>query len=485
MRTKLDRRQLLEAAACLSLWAAEEARGNVARKQSRSSARPEKLLIVVTANGGASIVDSFLPLLATEQNRALRSYQAADIDLEAGSAFACVRPIPYTLGVPVDTSYEMRSFLRRHGSDAAVVTHSGTSVNHLIAAQRSLNGNGINRGRTLMEAVAAAYGQQLLLPNINMGLGGYGLSGNDPELPREARSEAVADALLFPLALHREQKIEGRESPELLAKARQVRLALDQRFRQKYQESALLTDFMRFQANIPKLEAAELLEALMFFDQARLGTTPGGDRAPNPLLVKVRSAFPAYAVDPLEAQAALAFLLLRYGLSSSVTLGLDDLVRFKEENGEKEILHLPLAFDWSHNNHQGAQNSMWRRLLSTLDRLIQLLKEEDYLGQTAEGKIWDRSLVYVATEFGRDREKRGGSGHHLNNGSLLLSPRLNGNRVYGGLDPLTGLTYGFDPVSGEPDPQRQLEEGELYSLILGIMGVEFAGQRGFPSVVRT
>lgn len=489
MIKKLDRRHLLETAAWLTFWGAQEARAAVLggpRSGSPRSVRSEKLLIVVTANGGASIVDSFLPLLGSEQNQQLRSYKPADIDIEAGSAFACVRPIPYTLGVPVDTTYEMRTFLRRHGSDAAVVTHSGTSVNHLIAAQRSLNGNGVNRGRTLMEAVAAQHGRHMLLPNINMGLGGYGLSGSDPELPREARAEAVADALLFPLALDRNERIAGRASSELLDAARQVRRELDQKFHAKYQQSALLADFVRYQANIPKLEAAQLLEALMFFDQARLGPALSRDAvAPSPLLAKVRTTFPAYASDPLEAQAALAFLLLRYGLSTSVTLGLDDLVRFSEEEDSKEILHLPLAFDWSHNHHQGAQNSMWRRLLSTMDRFIQLLKDEDYLGQPEAGKIWERSLLYVATEFGRDREKRTGSGHHLNNGSLLLSPRLNGNRIYGGLDPLTGLTYGFDPLTAEPDPKRQLEEADLYSLVLQILEVEFSGQRSFPALRKT
>ena len=44
-----------------------------------------------------------------------------------------------------------------------------------------------------------------------------------------------------------------------------------------------------------------------------------------------------------------------------------------------------------------------------------------------------------------------GTGHHLNNGSLIVSPFANGNRVLGGVDPDTGLTYGFDPRTGDPE----------------------------------
>ncbi len=486
MSKKLDRRHLLETAAWLSFWGAYQAKASAAAGSSVSTrgVRPEKLLIAVTANGGASIVDSLLPVLGSDNNRSIRSYTAAEIDIEAGSAFACVRPVPYELGVPVDTNYEMRTFLRKHGRDAAVITHTGTSVNHLIAAQRSLNGNGINRGRTLMEAAAAAHGQSMLLANINMGMGGYGLPGTDPELPRVARAEAVADALLFPLALHREQRIEGRADDKILSAARKVRAELDSTFLSKHNESALLADFVRYQQNIPKLEAAELLEALMFFDQARLAPPLNAHSSRGSLLLKVRTVFPAYATDPLEAQAALAFLLFRYGLTAAVTLGLDDLVRFTEVGEQKEILHLPLAFDWSHNNHQGAQNSMWRRLFSTLDRLIQLLKEEDYLGRPEEGKIWDRSLVYIATEFGRDRETRIGSGHHLNNGSVLISPRIEGNRIYGGVDTSTGLTYGFNPLTGDPDRGREMEEADVYSLLLQALGVNFDGQRDFAGLMR-
>jgi uncharacterized protein (DUF1501 family) len=125
-----------------------------------------------------------------------------------------------------------------------------------------------------------------------------------------------------------------------------------------------------------------------------------------------------------------------------------------------------------------------------LDTLITLLKSYDYMGDPALGKMWDRSLVYVATEFGRSKTRPSGStswgtGHDLNNGSLIISPLIKGNRAYGGVDPKTGLTYGFDRMTGEPKRDVTLFEGDVYSLIAHAMGIEFPGRVDFPAVVKS
>ena len=103
--------------------------------------------------------------------------------------------------------------------------------------------------------------------------------------------------------------------------------------------------------------------------------------------------------------------------------------------------------------------------------------------------MWERSLVYVATEFGRDKRRPPGAmnwstSHHLNNGSIMFSPLLEGNAVYGGVDPKTGLTYGFDPSTGRPDPASKLNEGDVYSLIAHALKLDFPGRRAFDGVVR-
>ncbi|MFY0524135.1 hypothetical protein ACN28I_13505 [Archangium gephyra] len=72
------------------------------------------------------------------------------------------------------------------------------------------------------------------------------------------------------------------------------------------------------------------------------------------------------------------------------------------------------------------------------------------------------------------------SGHDLNNGFLMLSPMLKGNTVLGGMDPLTGLTYGFDPRTGAPEPGKMTtNEPDIFSGILTAMGVDTSGS-GLP-----
>jgi uncharacterized protein (DUF1501 family) len=105
------------------------------------------------------------------------------------------------------------------------------------------------------------------------------------------------------------------------------------------------------------------------------------------------------------------------------------------------------------------------------------------------GSLWDRSLVYVATDFGREKQRPAdatsfGTGHHLNNGVVLVSPLLRGGRVYGGVDPTTLLTHGFDPTTGEARSGTVMREGDVYAVIAGAMGVEYPGRRSFPAVVR-
>ena len=201
---------------------------------------------------------------------------------------------------------------------------------------------------------------------------------------------------------------------------------------------------------------------------------------------KVTNAFPAYKSDPLEAQAAMAFLLLRYGISVTVTLGPDLNGLLKngvslQGNGEGltdgGLINTPVGFDFSHNAVRETQAMMWNRTLSVADRLITPLKSEEYAnGQS----YWDRSMIYCATEFGRTRNRPDnamtfGAGHDLNNGFLIISPLVNGGKVMGGVDKATTLTYGFDPMTGRPDPNRTMTEAHVYAGIVQALGVETPG----------
>ncbi|MEO1337748.1 MAG: hypothetical protein AAFV29_19040, partial [Myxococcota bacterium] len=90
------------------------------------------------------------------------------------------------------------------------------------------------------------------------------------------------------------------------------------------------------------------------------------------------------------------------------------------------------------------------------------------------------TMIYVATDFGREKVRPPnaegfGSSHDLNNGYLIISPMARGNTVLGGVDPQTGLTFGFDPITGAPDRGRTMTEAEIFSGLLEIMNIDKSG----------
>ena len=131
--------------------------------------------MVISAAGGASIVDSFLAVRASESSSAgtLNTFPDASVQAVAGSPFRAVKYQGSSLGsIPVPVSADQLAFVNKHKNEMLVATSVGTSVNHVIAQKRSLTGNGAWRGRTLQEAVALQWGQGFPLPNINMGIVG-------------------------------------------------------------------------------------------------------------------------------------------------------------------------------------------------------------------------------------------------------------------------------------------------------------------------
>jgi hypothetical protein len=183
----------------------------------------------------------------------------------------------------------------------------------------------------------------------------------------------------------------------------------------------------------------------------------------------------------MEAQAALSFALLESRVAVTTTIWPTDRLLIA---GRNSLLNPPLAFDFSHNAHRPVQAAVWNRMLRVLDGLITLLRGEP-LDATSGDSLWDHTLIYVATEFGRSKSRLArsetfGTGHDLNNGVLLISPLLRGNRVLGGVDPHTGLTFGVDPATGSPDPGRQNTEAQLFASILDTLEVNTSGS-GLPS----
>lgn len=467
-------------------------RPGVARSRLRAGDDPgladRKLLFVVCAAGGGNIVDSFLPVLDSEVSEgdptALSTYPESLIVQPQGSNIRCVGTLSdysfYT------SAFSMQTLLQNHYADMVVLAHECTSVNHAVAQKRSITGAGVNFGRTIMEANAERHGSSLLLPNTNMASGGYIAPGDDPELPRFARAELIADPIMFAASTHGRRGVAGAPAPELVERARGVRSKLESAspFGQTFIDSSLRATYLeQRETSQPAIEAADLISKLMLVPQANLPAQYGLDA--SPLVGPITEAFPLLYQDPWEARAALAFALAYFGVSCSITVGLD----FDPVAIDNALISTPLAFDYSHTDHRVAQNLMWGRTCRLIDGLITLLKTFDYLGDPSLGKLWDRSLIYVATEFGREKTRSAGasswsSGHHLNNGALLISPLLKGNAVYGGVDPNTLLTYGFDRATGQPDPGAIMREGDVYSAIAMALGIEFEGRRDMAALVR-
>lgn len=467
------------------------------RAQDRAppAAIPDRLLFVVAALGGGSILDSFLPVAnsqvsSPELAQRLAVQPDSLVDQPMGSNLRCVKNRPGDVfGLSPGQSISQSVFLAKHAADTAVLAVEGSSVNHRVAQKRAVNGAGINRGRTLMEATALQYGTDLLLPNCNMASDGYLEAGDDNTLPGRVRSEAIADARVFPLQTHGWRGIRGMSRRTLLEKARRVRDAVDDAspFAHTFEDAPARQSYLRQRQAVGRMEEMDLITKLMMisddnleFPLARFGLES------SPVASRVQEKFPRLAQDPFQAQAALAFLLARAGVSASLTLS----PSFQPNLASASLSNTPLAFDFSHADHYATQNIMWSYVFGVVDGLIDLLKAEpvDPAVESA-GTLWDRSLIYIATDFGRDKSRPAGSnnwgsGHHLNNGVVVISPLVKGNRVYGGVDPETCLTYGFDRVSGEPRPDLRLREGDVYSAICHAMGIDFPGRVDFPSIVR-
>jgi hypothetical protein len=447
-----------------------------------------KFLVVISAAGGASIVDSFLAVRASESSNAatLNTFPDGQVQSVPNSPFRAVRYTSGSLGsIPVPVSTDQLAFVNKHKDQMLVATSVGTSVNHVIAQKRSLTGNAAWRGRTLQEVVALQFGQGMPIPNVNMGTSGYTERGTDDSLPASCFGEVVANPSLWPLGLDGTRGVLGAPPKNVadLARATRARLDAESVFGQTFRDADALKRWNEQRGvSQPALEAKDLITQLNVLpdmppqiplNQYGLATSPDGAR--------VRQVYPDFFTDPVQGQAALAFLLIKNRVSSAVTIGPDFNVVV---GGATGLANPPLAFDFSHNDHRGAQAFMWSRILGTVDKLIDLLKGEMFDATTGE-TFWDRTLIYVATDFGRTRPRVAnatvfGSGHDLNNGFLMISPMVKGNTILGGIDRNTTLTYGFDARTGAAIPGKmESNEPDIFSGVLTAMGADLTGS-GLP-----
>lgn len=494
-RRRLNRRHLLAGVAAA---AGAYGLGSVLRtRRAHSEPDPDKkpyFLVNFAAFGGASIIDSFLPIKHSESanfqtTNCFPDYQVKDVsgspiravDLENGSMFGAF-------------ATNLSGFANKHKQDMMISTLTGTSVNHAVAQKRALTGNGAYAGRTLAECVAAEYGEGMPVPNVNMSVLGFLENGDDKTLPAYCYHEPVSVPVLWPLGLNGSRGIKiddgngglvGAPNDEYIALARAMRndeLDPESSFYRTFQLSEKLQRW-KTQRNEtqPQLESADLISKLNMLTEGSKLPFSDYDLASSPDAAAVQEVFPNFLADPLEAQMALAFLLIKYGVSVAVTIG--PSFNLVLGGGEQIIINPPLSFDFSHTDHRNGQAFMWQRMLTMLDGLIDLLKGAEF---EAGESFWDRTMIQCATDFGRSKNRPNqfssfGSGHDLNNGVLTISPLVNGNTVLGGVDPDTAMTYGFDPETGAADTGREMTEAEIFAGHVHALGISTSGS-GLPDM---
>ncbi len=492
--TRLSRRSFLRTlGAAGAVTAAGGLSMRPARAQLPPSADGHRFLIVIGGGGGASIVDGPLAIAASESANAGAINTFPDQLVSRIGPFSAVdMRRNETAAIPVGFTANQSGFVQRHQSDMMVTTWTRTSVNHAIGQRRAVTGNEAWLGRTLQECVALQYGADLPLPNVHLSTGtGYTDRGTDGSLPNYCYGEVVADPKLWPLALDGSKGLADPPKASLLQKARMLRdrtLDPGSKFGQVFADSQRLAHWQAIRGERREhIEALNLIDKLMFIPESGDVRLSEYGLTPTPEAARLREVFPHYDRDPLESQAALAYLLLKHRVSCTVTLTPPGSVVLLGEGrnalGDDTMTNPPLAFDFSHQGHRSTQSLMWHRMYVIMGGLIKLLSEEEY----GDGQsLWDRTMIYLASDFGRERKRPNGAdewgtSHDLNNGVLVVSPLVNGGNVLGGVDPDTGMTYGFDPRTGEPERGRHTAEAEVFGGLLQALKVDTSGS-GLPDM---
>jgi hypothetical protein len=489
---KLSRRQLVQGLGASAVGGA--LLGPVlaprrARAEPTEPAPDPYFLIVIGATGGASIVDSFMAVRHGEcaSFETLNTFPDATVQSVTNTPFRAVNTSMDSVGpIPLPFSSDQVRFVQRNSADMMVVPYTGTSVNHRVGQKRTITGNDAWHGRTLQEAVAMQYGRAFPLPNVNMSFDGYFERGSDRSVDEWAYHVPVTDAPTWPLGLDGARGVRDLPSRALINEVRGIRNQVTDAnsiFGRTFRSSERLRRWNSDRDRAQRLEQADLITRLMMLQNGPTTPLTQYGLAESPDGARIRERFPRFMVDSLSAKAALAFLLLKHRVSCTVTLSPTFATAVDQQ--AMFLSNAPLAFDFSHNVHRATQALMWSRILDVVDGLASLLRDEPF--DEARGiSFWDRTLIYVATEFGRDRRRPSSNGdfstgHDLNNGVLIVSPLANGNRVLGGINPQTVLTYGCDMQTGVPSPDVENQEREIYAGILHALRVDTTGS-GLPDV---
>ncbi|NJK90294.1 MAG: hypothetical protein HC923_13515 [Myxococcales bacterium] len=256
-----------------------------------------------------------------------------------------------------------------------------------MAQQRVLNGDRAYLGRTIMEAASAHHGAHFPLANVNMAASGFAEHGFDPTLPSWARAVSVPDPWMFPLSLSASRGLPRAWEVDEIERMRVLRTRIveaNSSFLAENLEDPGFRTWREHRERARSLEGADAIEKLNLnpshpdrpFSQYGLTDSPD--------LPRLRQAFPLLERDPLEAQAAMAFLLLKHRLSVAVTIGPAP----QQLSIDGELVNAGSAFDASHSRHRPYQHFMWTRTLRVVDELVR---------PPARGAVWPGRGVFVGS----------------------------------------------------------------------------------------
>jgi hypothetical protein len=487
---RLTRRKLLEA------FLVATAGISIRPARTRASVpRRAKRLIVFTLTGGASFANSFLCRRRSEvaHPERLDVFDEDEVVEFADSPLRAVRLSDRTLGAEgfrqqlvIDRDAQVR-FMTKRRHQLTVATVTAGSITHPIGQHRAMTGGGAWRGRTIAEAFAAgsASAENVAIPNVNMASAGFQQAGTDPSLDARVRQESIVAPSEWFLGLHGSRGIRGAPRSELIDLARRTRderlEPLSEFVRDHATTKALSSWALRRGRAQHELEALDLITKLCFTEGSGVGSLSDYGLSASPEAGSVRHAFPRWAHDPLESQAALAFLLLRHRVSAAVTIG-PGYETVVLPSGE--VLNPSVSFDSAHTRSRPVHAAMWGRVLGVADRLIDLMEQTVVDSATGE-TLWDDCVMYFVGEFGRETTRPDdalvfGTAHHPRSAILLASPILTGNRLLGGVDPNDLGTYGFDLANGSPMPETMVREDQMFAGVLTALGIDLSSSSLSP-----
>ena len=275
-----------------------------------------RFLIVIGAFGGGAIIDSFLPVRASDAASpdAIDCFPDQQIVTYADSPIRAVDTVTeFSPFFGPNTPLPLSWFTDKHRHQMMVTTVEGSSVNHAVAQHRALTGGGSAlHGRTLQECTALAYGEGHPLPNVNMATGGLLESGFDGPGDPACRAEPIPAPLLKPLTFSGTKGLPGAPSDAVMNLARDLRDAeLDPQssFHQTFRNSPRIALWKQQREKARDLEAQALIDKLLFVADSPQVPISAYGLSTAPEYQRLVSIFPPIAAPhatPLQTPAGPA-----------------------------------------------------------------------------------------------------------------------------------------------------------------------------------